>query len=66
MKSVGSWPAKLLVASKCAGVASVSGLTADRERGGGRGSDRPIAELGRGLFGAAHAGEGEKGCGLGR
>ena len=34
--------AKLLVASKCAGVASVSGLTADRERGGGLDERRSV------------------------
>ena len=48
------------------GAGASNGQFGPSERGGGRGSDRPIAELGQGLFGVAHAGEGKGGCGLGR
>ena len=34
--------AKLLVASNCAGVASIAGLTANRERGGGLDERRSV------------------------
>jgi len=53
-------PAKLLVASKCAGVASIAGLTANRERGGGL-DERALG----GEVGKERGGRGfdPKGCG---